>query len=112
MVSCGDEACTAKAKGKLTNVKNDKLQPGSFCYGSGKCWGPSVDVPPGQTNLVSLFLTKQTRIEAGEALAEGKTVKAKVAVRATDAAGNVAAAKRTIRLVMSGTGIRTRVSGD
>ena len=86
-VSCGDEACTASAKGKLTNVKNDKLKPGS------------VDVPPGRTYPLRLVLTMQTRIKAGEALAEGKNVKAKVTVRATDAAGNVATAKRTIRLV-------------
>ncbi len=41
----------------------------------------------------------QTRLQAGKALAEGKKVVAKVTVRAWDAAGNVATAKRTIRFV-------------
>ena len=26
-VSCGDETCTARARGRLTKVKNDKLEP-------------------------------------------------------------------------------------
>ena len=39
------------------------------------------------------------RKQVRKALAEGKKVKAKVTVRAKDAAGNVATAKRTIRLV-------------
>jgi hypothetical protein len=33
--SCGDEACTARAKGKLTKVKNDKLQPDELADRSG-----------------------------------------------------------------------------
>ena len=41
----------------------------------------------------------KTRIQAGKALAEGKKVEAKVTVRATDAAGNVTTAKRTIKIV-------------
>ena len=36
-MSCGDEACTARAKGKLTKVKNDKLKPAE------------ADLEPGET---------------------------------------------------------------
>jgi hypothetical protein len=39
------------------------------------------------------------RREVRKALANGENVKAKVTVKATDAAGNVATAKRTITLV-------------
>ena len=42
---------------------------------------------------------EKQRKQVRKALAEGKNVKAKVTVRAKDAAGNVATAKRTIRLV-------------
>ena len=45
--------------------------------------------------------TKKTRREAGKALDDGKNVKAKVTVRATDAAGNVATEKITIRLAVA-----------
>ena len=87
-VSCGDEACTARARGKVTKVKNDKLEPGG-----GK------DLEPGETRTLALYMTPTTRKQARKALAEGKNVTAKVTVRAEDAAGNVATAKRTIRLV-------------
>ena len=82
-----DERCTARTKGKLTNVENAKLKPagGSSSHsGAGSLW---------------MFVSRQTRINAGEALAEGKNVKAKVTVKATDAAGNVATAKEAITLV-------------
>jgi hypothetical protein len=46
-----------------------------------------------------LRLPLKTRSQAAKALAEGKKVKAKVTVRATDAVGNVTTAKRTVRLV-------------
>ena len=39
------------------------------------------------------------RKQVRQALADGENVKAKVTVKATDAAGNVATAKRTITLV-------------
>ena len=48
---------------------------------------------------MELELRKKTRKQVRKALDEGKNVKAKVTVEATDAAGNVATAKRTIRLV-------------
>jgi hypothetical protein len=88
--SCRDEACTARADGKLTNVKNDKLEPHN-----------SVDLhlAPGETRNIVLELTKSQRKQARKALAEGKNVQAKVTVKATDAAGNVATAKRTIKLI-------------
>jgi hypothetical protein len=88
-VSCGDEECTARAKGKLTKVKNDKLKPD----------GPRV-VAAGETATLVLEMTNDTqRHQIHKALDNGKNVRAKVTVRATDAAGNVATAKRTITLV-------------
>ena len=86
-VSCGDEACTARAEGKLTKVKKDKLKPAS------------ADLAPGETTNLDLTLNAKTRKLARKALDKGKNVKAKVTVEATDAAGNVATAKRTIKLV-------------
>ena len=87
-VSCGDEECTARAKGRLTNVKHDKLSPGVKV------------VPPGETKRVGPDqLNKSQRQDVRKALDNGENVQAKVTVRATDAAGNVATAKRTIRLV-------------
>ena len=86
-VSCGDEWCTARAKGKLTNVKNDKLKP------------RSPRVAPGEWAILNLGLTLETRKQALKALDSGKNVQAKVTVDATDAAGNVATAKRTVKLV-------------
>ena len=89
-VSCGDEACTERAKGKLTNVKNDRLNPD----------GPIV-VAPGKTiRRTGPEMANETqRRKVRKALRKGRDVKAKVTVRATDAAGNVATAKRTITLV-------------
>jgi hypothetical protein len=89
-VSCGDEACTERSTGTLTEVKNDKLEPDG-----------NWRVPPGKTlkgtgpEMRDVTQREQVR----KALAEGKNVKAKVTVRATDAAGNVATAHRTIKLV-------------
>ena len=89
-VSCGDEKCTARATGRLTKVKKDKLAT----------WHRNRSgIHPGETEGLELRVPKQARIQAGEALAEGKKVEAKVTVHAKDAAGNVATAKRTIRFV-------------
>jgi hypothetical protein len=87
-----DERCTARATGRLTNVENAKLKPagGSSSPHRGK---------PGGTGSLWMFVSKETRINAGAALAEGKNVEARVTVRARDAAGNVATAKETITLV-------------
>jgi hypothetical protein len=85
--SCGGGSCTARAEGKLTRVKNDKLRPSS------------IDLRPGEWKTLVLKVPLKTRIQAGKALAEGKKVEAKVTVRATDAAGNVTTAKGTIRIV-------------
>jgi hypothetical protein len=91
-VSCGDEWCTARAKGRLTNVKLDKLRSS----------GPA-EIAPGETSKGSgPELRKDSqRKQVRKALAEGKNVQAKVTVRATDSSGNVATAKRTIKLVKS-----------
>ncbi|HSJ18017.1 MAG TPA: hypothetical protein VK920_07980, partial [Solirubrobacterales bacterium] len=45
--SCGADACTARAKGKLTKVKNDKLQ------------GAELPIVPGETRTLKLRLTKK-----------------------------------------------------
>jgi hypothetical protein len=87
-VSCGYEECTARAGGKLTKVKNDKLKPVH-----------SHVVAPGKTNSLELELTKSQRKQIRKALDDGKNVQAKVTVRAKDADGNLATAKRTIKLV-------------
>ena len=94
--SCSDEACTARAEGKLTKVKNDKLKPAS------------ADLVPGEKTKLELGLTPKTRRQAHEALDKGKNVQAKVTVEATDAAGNVATAKRTIKIVQHGPGACVR----
>ena len=88
-VSCGDEACTARGYGKLTKVKNGKLRP---------VRPVRLDLP-GEPNIMRLNLPLQTRKQALKALDDGKKVLAKVTVHAKDAAGNVATAKRTIKIV-------------
>ena len=86
--SCGYEECTTRATGKLTNVNRDKLTPEN-----------SV-VKPGQRFNVGPELAKEAqRREVRKALDNGEKVRAKVTVRAKDAAGKVTTAKRTIRLV-------------
>jgi hypothetical protein len=88
-VSCGDEWCTARATGRLTNVKQDKLSQ-DF----------PRDIEPGETRNMGPELTKESqRKQVQNALDKGEKVEAKVAVRAKDTSGNVATAKRTIRLV-------------
>jgi hypothetical protein len=88
--SCGDEECTARANGKLTNVKNDKLTSED----------PTTRViAPGEAKKLWLPLSPSQRKQARKAIAEGEKVKAKVTVRASDAAGNEATAKRTIKIV-------------
>jgi hypothetical protein len=87
---CGDDwECTARATGKLTNVTKDKLSP----------VGPWV-IDAGETVHLGPELAKEAqRREVRKALDNGKNVQAKVTVRAKDAAGDVATAKRTIKLV-------------
>jgi hypothetical protein len=90
-VSCGDEACTVRVWGKLTNVKMNKLDPvGPYDVGPETAWGPI---------RIGSELGKEQRKQVRQALDEGENVRAKVTVKATDAAGNVATAKRTITLV-------------
>jgi hypothetical protein len=101
MVAPG-EGCTVSAEGKLTKVKNDKLKP-IRGLGSADLWpGDGCSVVPVATPCtasLALKLTKKTYKQVRKALAERKNVKAKVTVEATDAAGNVAPAVRTIKLV-------------
>ena len=89
-VSCGHQRCTVRARGRLTLVNNDKLAPDI----------PRV-VEAGETQRnVGPSLREPRQIKrVREAVNNGKTVLAKVTVRAKDAAGNTATAKRTIRLV-------------
>jgi hypothetical protein len=96
--SCGDEACTARARGHLhwftpntcwehwrasCEIRTPNLKPAS------------ADLGPGETTTLKLKLTKKTRRRAGKALDEGKKVLARIA--ADTAAEDFA--KRTIRLV-------------
>ena len=91
--SCGAEACTVSAKGKLTKGEKDKLWPR-------KLWAPGDEqLDPGKTTKILLHLTLRTRKQALKALKNGKKVRTKITVRGKDAAGNVETAKRTIRLV-------------
>jgi hypothetical protein len=89
-----DEECTALVKGKLTKVNRDKLRPD----------GPYTPETPGekfhwnQAGGPELASEAQRR-EVRKALDNGKNVQAKITVKATDAAGNVATAKRTVKLV-------------
>ena len=90
--SCGDVACSARAKGKLTKVKTDKLKPLRDLA--------SAELEAGELgDTLVLKLTKSQRKQVRKALNKGENVKAKVTVRAKDAAGNVATEKRTIKLV-------------
>jgi hypothetical protein len=96
--SCGDEPCSARAEGKLTNVfpvgTSHEDKPGT------KLKPASADLWPGKKRTtLKLKYTKKTRRQANEALDKGKNVQAKVTVRATDAAGIVATAKRPIKVV-------------
>jgi hypothetical protein len=94
--SCGDEACTTlSAEGKLTKVKKAKpLKSGCWCYGDGR----PIGLAPGERATLDMGLPASTQKKAIKALDDGENVRAKVTVRATDAAGNVATAKRTIKL--------------
>ena len=88
-VSCGHQRCTARFRGRLTQVNKDKLEP-----------DPQQFVKSGETKGGGAELKKpKQRKQVREALDNGKKVLAIVAVRAKDPAGNVATAKRTIRLV-------------
>ena len=98
--SCGDRWCTARAKGRLTNVNKDKLSP-AFPWDHAQY--PAPGITPGQRSQTGPELSNdRQRKQVRQALAEGKTVKAKVTVKATDTSGNVATAKRTITLVKCG----------
>jgi hypothetical protein len=94
-VSCGGEACTARAKGKLTKVKKDKLKspraPGGF---------GSADLVRGETTAtLALKLTRKQRSQARKGARRGREGQGEGHRRATDAASHLETAKRTIRLV-------------
>jgi hypothetical protein len=93
-----DEACTLRATGKLTNVKMDKLDPhGPWRFPED--FSPPSVIQWGPVKMGPELAKEKQRLEVRKALADGENVKAKVTVKATDAAGNVATAKRTITLV-------------
>ncbi|MGC1813831.1 MAG: hypothetical protein WA696_06805 [Solirubrobacterales bacterium] len=92
-----DEACTLRAWGKLTNVKMDKLDPPTWRYPED--FSPPSSIRWGPVKMGPELAKEKQRLEVRKALADGENVKAKVTVKATDAAGNVATAKRTITLV-------------
>jgi hypothetical protein len=113
-MTCGDEECTAYLNnGKLTNVKEDTLTPVCrfFCYGEHD-YSPVV-IPPGETGTGIWALTRLQITQVRKAIFdEGKNVQAKVSVEATDAAGNVATATRTIRLCRGRSRSSCRHPGD
>ena len=92
-VGC-DEECTVRATGKLTNVKMAKLAPYSKTMGP---VGAGIDKIKDKVGPVLARYAQRKQVR--QALDEGENVKAKVTVKATDDAGNVATAKRTITLV-------------
>jgi hypothetical protein len=102
--SCGDEACqTGSHRGsKLTNLRvADRRFPngdpaGPFLKSLGIA---NADLGPGETTTLSLKVKEKTRKLARKALDKGRNVQAKVVIDATDAAGNMALAKRTIKIV-------------
>ena len=88
-VSCGHQRCTARFRGRLTLVNNNKLEPGL----------PQV-VEAGETKGGGPALREPRQIKrVREAVNNGKRVLAIVTVRAKDAAGNTTTRKRTVRLV-------------
>jgi hypothetical protein len=93
-----DTACTLSAEGK---VMGNKLKPAEgFILGLHVwCDGTVCHWQSGGRAYLNLKLTDKIRKQARKALDAGKKVRAKVTVEATDAAGNVAIAKLTIRLV-------------
>jgi hypothetical protein len=94
-VSYSGEAFTVRAWGKLTNVKIDKLAPADPIYVT-----PVPTGTRGNKPKIGPVLAKEAqRREVRKALDEGENVQANVTLKATDAAGNVATAKRTITLV-------------
>jgi hypothetical protein len=110
--SCGDEACTVTGSGNLRNVK----EPGHRGdVGQAGLNSAEADLAPGETTTLKLKLdnrdetapANKTRKKARKAVDNGKKVKAKVKVRATDVGldyprgdrEHVATAKRTITLV-------------
>jgi hypothetical protein len=90
--SCGDEACTVRAEGKLTKGQKGKLKPARDDL------DPAND-GNGERTTLYLKLPPSTHKKAYKALDAGEKVLAKVTVEAKDAAGNVATATRTIKLV-------------
>jgi hypothetical protein len=83
------EACTVRATRKPTNVTMDKLDPA----------GPWRREPGWTTKFGPELAKEAQRREVRTALADGENVQAKITVKGTDAAGNVATAKRTVKLV-------------
>jgi hypothetical protein len=97
--SCGDEACQAGGGGNLIVPGRQSHSQRSEKYLKPWLKSADADLGPGETTTLELGLGKKQRKVAGKALDEGEKVKAKVTVRAADAAGNEAVAKRTIKLV-------------
>jgi hypothetical protein len=98
--SCGDEACQADGGGDLHAADGHRgyWQKSKWFL---KPWlkKANADLGPGETTTLELPLGNKQRKVAGKVLDEGKNVQAKVTVEATDAAGNMALAKRTITFV-------------
>jgi hypothetical protein len=98
--SCGDEACTVSGEGNLHAADGHRGDSqGSKWWLKPWLKKANADLGPGETTTLELPLGHTQRKVAGKVLDKGKKVEAKVTVEATDAAGNVETATRTITLV-------------
>jgi hypothetical protein len=96
-VSCRDEACDAKATGKLVvrggAPSKDKASQRFPLKGA------SASITAGGTATMRLRLPGRARAAATAALKAGGAARAKLSVTARDAAGNSTSARRAVRLV-------------
>jgi TolB protein len=93
-----DEECSLRATGVLLIAKRSGNGRIALKVSRQKLKPARGQVAAGGISTLKLKLKKRTRKLAERALKRGGTVKAKVVVRATDAAGNVDTAKRKLRL--------------
>jgi YVTN family beta-propeller protein len=92
-----DEACAATGTGKLT-VKGSGNGRSALAAKTFKLSAASVDVAAGDTGVLKFKLSRKARKAAAKAVDGGGKATAKVTVTATDASGNAATAKRTVKL--------------
>ena len=96
--SCPTEACEAKASGTVI-VPSGQSKHGERKLRRVKLRPASAQLAAGGKAKLKLRISRKARKAAVKALDRGGRVRAKVAVVATDAAGNSATARRTVRLL-------------